>query len=135
MLTYFPFCLHNYEILKLASINQIDNRTGWLESVTLQLCPIHPMLSSNVINNSKSYVGLLYLELKSRSLSGTIICYKTFIFLDKRSTTTHDPRLYGVVNRRSGLIADHHASCRPIGLSSTDQWQNSDRTSRHNVVR
>ena len=28
----------------------------------------------------------------------------------------HVPRLYGVVNRRSGLISDHHASCTPIGL-------------------
>ena len=74
VLTYFPFCLHNYEILILASINQVDNRTGWLESVTLQLGPIHPMLSSYVINNIKSYVGLLYLELKSRSLSVTTIC-------------------------------------------------------------
>ena len=76
--------------------------TGWLESVALQLGPIHPMLSSYVINNIKNYVGLLYLELKSRSLSVTTICLKTFIFLDKRSTTIHAPRLYGVVNLRSG---------------------------------
>ena len=37
VLTYFPFFPHNYERLKLASINQVDNMTGWLESVTLQL--------------------------------------------------------------------------------------------------
>ena len=49
-------------------------RTGWSESVTLQLGSIHPMLSSYGINNIKSYVGLLYLELKSRSLSVTTIC-------------------------------------------------------------
>ena len=119
MFTYSPFCLHNYEILKLASINQVDNRTGWLESVTIQLGPIHPMLSSYVINNIKSYTcrpnALLYLEFKSRSLSVTTML-KNFYFLVKRSTTIRDPRIYGVVNRRSGLISDHHASCRPIGL-------------------
>ena len=49
MLTYFQFCLHNYERIKLASINQVDNMTGWLESATLQLGLIHPMLSSYVI--------------------------------------------------------------------------------------
>ena len=31
----FHFHFHNYEILKLDTINQVDNRTGWLESVTL----------------------------------------------------------------------------------------------------
>ena len=70
MLTYIPFCLHNYEILILTPIYQVDNRPAWLESVTLQLGPIHPMLSSYVINNIKSYVGLLYLELnRDRSQS------------------------------------------------------------------
>ena len=39
VLAYFPFCLHNYERLKLASINQVDNKTGWLESVKLQIGP------------------------------------------------------------------------------------------------
>ena len=39
VLTYFSFCLHCYERLKLASINQVDIRTGWLESVTLELGP------------------------------------------------------------------------------------------------
>ena len=112
VLTYFPFCLQNYERLEVASINQVDNRTGWLESVTLQLGPtrLHPMLSSYVINNIKSYVGLLYIRDRSQSPLYVII------FLDKRSTTIHAPRLYGVVNRRSGLISDHHTSCIPIGL-------------------
>ena len=41
VLTYFPYCLHNYERPKLASINQVDNGTGWLESVTLQLGPTY----------------------------------------------------------------------------------------------
>ena len=35
VLTYFPFCPHNYKRLNLALIYQVDNRTGWVESVTL----------------------------------------------------------------------------------------------------
>ena len=38
----------------------------------------------------------------------------TFIFLDKRSTAIHVPRLYGVVNRRSGQISDHQKLIRSL---------------------
>ena len=63
----------------LASINQVDNRTGWLESAKLQLVPTShaQLIGVYVTNNIKKHI--LYLELKSISLSVTTIIMLNYV--------------------------------------------------------